>query len=118
MRNASSIEIPAILKVGKGALDNIGSYLKEASFCQVIIYFGNGLIDLFGTKVMESLKSEGIHVLEYREIDTVVIDDIISMAFSIPNQTQAVIAIGGGKVIDAGKYAAFLKNLPFISVPT
>ena len=118
MRNVSSIEIPAILKVGKGALDNIGSYLKEASFCQVIIYFGNGLIDLFGTKVMESLKAEGIHVLEYREIDTVVIDDIISMAFSIPNQTQAVIAVGGGKVIDAGKYAAFLKNLPFISVPT
>ena len=61
---------------------------------------------------MESLKAEGIHVLEYREIDTVVIDDIISMAFSIPNQTQAVIAVGGGKVIDAGKYAAFLKNLP------
>jgi glycerol-1-phosphate dehydrogenase [NAD(P)+] len=36
----------------------------------------------------------------------------------MPNKTQAVIAIGGGKVIDAGKYAAFLKNLPFISVPT
>jgi glycerol-1-phosphate dehydrogenase [NAD(P)+] len=40
------------------------------------------------------------------------------MAFALPNKTQAVIAIGGGKVIDAGKYAAFLKKLPFISVPT
>ena len=29
-----------------------------------------------------------------------------------------MISIGGGKVIDAGKYAAFLRNLPFISVPT
>lgn len=118
MRNASSIEIPAILKVGKGALDSIGTYMKEAAFHQVVIYFGNGLIDLFGTKVMDSLKAEGIHVLEYREMDTVVIDDIIQMAFAMPNKTQAVIAIGGGKVIDAGKYAAFLKNLPFISVPT
>ena len=118
MKNASSIEIPSILKIGKGALDSIGSYMKEAAFEQVVIYFGNGLIDLFGGRVMESLKQSGIHVLEYREIDTIDIDDIIGMAFSLPSKTQAVISIGGGKVIDAGKYAAFLKNLPFISVPT
>lgn len=118
MRNASSIEIPSILKIGKGALDNIGAYMKDASFKQVVIYFGNGLIDLFGEKVMESLKRDEINVLEYCEIDTIAIDDIIQMAFSMPNKTQAVIAIGGGKVIDAGKYAAFLKNIPFISVPT
>ena len=118
MNQAASISIPAILKVGNKALDNIGIYMKEADFGQVVIYFGNGLIDLFGTKVMASLKEEGIEVLEYREIDTVDIDDIIKMAFSMPNKVKAVISIGGGKVIDAGKYAAFLKNIPFISVPT
>ena len=118
MKNASSIEIPSILKIGNGTLGNIGTYLKDAAFKQVVIYFGNGLIDLFGEKVMESLKKSEINVLEYREIDTIEIDDIIGMAFSLPNKTQAVISIGGGKVIDAGKYAAFLKNLPFISVPT
>ena len=118
MRNASSIEIPSILKIGKGALDSIGAYMRDAGFKQVVIYFGNGLIDLFGEKVMESLRREEIDVLEYCEIDTVSIDDIIQMAFSMPNKTHAVVAIGGGKVIDAGKYAAFLKNLPFISVPT
>ena len=36
----------------------------------------------------------------------------------IPNKAKAGDPIGGGKVIDAGKYAAFLRNLPFISVPT
>lgn len=118
MRSASSIEIPSILKIGNGALDSIGEYMRNASLQQVVIYFGNGLIDLFGERVMESLKREGIGVLEYCEIDTIAIDDIIQMAFSMPSKTQAVIAIGGGKVIDAGKYAAFLKNLPFISVPT
>lgn len=114
----SSIAIPVILKVGKGALDGIGTYLKEEGFKQVVIYFGNGLIDLFGMKVMESLKKEGVNVLEYRELDTVSMDDIITLAFSMSNKTQAVISIGGGKVIDAGKYAAFLRNMPFISVPT
>ena len=68
--------------------------------------------------VMDSLKQEEITVLEYSELDTVDIDDIITLAFAMPNKTQAVISIGGGKVIDAGKYAAFLRNIPFISVPT
>lgn len=57
--------------------------------------------------VMDSLKQEGITVLEYSELDTVDIDDIITLAFAMPNKTQTVISIGGGKVIDAGKYAAF-----------
>jgi glycerol-1-phosphate dehydrogenase [NAD(P)+] len=118
MQMANSISIPAILKVGNGALKSIGIYMKEAGFDQVVIYFGNGLIEMFGIDVMESLKSSGVNVLEYRELDSVDIDDIITLAFSMPNKTKAVISIGGGKVIDAGKYAAFLKNLPFISVPT
>lgn len=40
------------------------------------------------------------------------------MAFSISPKAQAVIGIGGGKVIDAAKYMGFLKKLPFISIPT
>lgn len=113
-----SIAIPAILKVGRGALENIGSYLREENFKNAVIYFGSGLIELFGVKVMDSLKEAGIEVMEYREIDTVCIDDIVEMAFTLPNKVQVIIAIGGGKVIDAGKYTAFLRNLPFISVPT
>lgn len=113
-----SIAIPTILKVGKGALENIGGYLREENFKNAVIYFGNGLIELFGIRVMDSLKAADIEVLEYREIDTVCIDDIVEMAFTLPSKVQTIIAIGGGKVIDAGKYAAFLRGLPFISVPT
>lgn len=118
MKKNDNISIPVILKVGNGALSGLGKCLSEEDLTEVVIWFGNGLIDLFGMKVMESLKDAGIRVLEYRELDTVDIEDIISLAFSMPNHVKAVVAIGGGKVIDAGKYAAFLKGLPFISVPT
>ena len=118
MQNGNSIAIPAVLKVGSGVLKELGFCLKEAGFNQVVIYFGNGLIELFGTDVMESFRREGVEVLEYRELDTVAMDDIVTLAFSMPAKAKAVVSIGGGKVIDAGKYAAFLKNLPFISVPT
>ena len=118
MQAGNTIAIPSLLKIGSGVLKEMGSYLKAEGFKQVVIYFGNGLIDLFGMDVMNSLKREGITVLEYKELDTVDINDIITLAFAIPNKTQAVVSIGGGKVIDAGKYAAFLRNFPFISVPT
>ena len=118
MQARDSIAIPVILKVGKGVLKKIGAYLKAEELDQVVIYFGNGLIDLFGMDVMASLKEEGITVLEYSELDTVNMDDIITLAFSASNKAKAIISIGGGKVIDAGKYAAFLRKIPFISVPT
>ena len=105
MQTGKAISVPAILKVGNGTLNQLGSYLKGEGLKQVVIFLGNGLIDMFGETVMESLKKEEITVLEYSELDTVDIDDIITLAFSMPNKTQAVISIGGGKVIDAGKYA-------------
>lgn len=114
----SYIAIPTILKVGKGALNNLGKYLKSASLKNAVIYFGNGLIDMFGYNVMDSFKSEGIQVLEYRELDSIQIEDIIELAFDIDAKAQVIIGIGGGKVIDVAKYAAYLRKLPFISVPT
>ena len=114
----SHIAIPTILKVGQGTLNNIGIYMKDSGFRQAVIYFGNGLIEMFGYNVIESLSQEGITVLDYRELDSINIDDIINLAFSIDTKAQVIVGIGGGKVIDAAKYAAYLRKLPFLSVPT
>ena len=118
MMGGRYIAIPTILKIGKGTLGNLGAYLKANDMENAVIYFGNGLIDMFGMTVMKSLEEEGITVLEYRELDSIKIEDIIELAFSINVKTQAIVGIGGGKVIDAAKYAAYLRKLPFISVPT
>ncbi|MGN0155884.1 MAG: iron-containing alcohol dehydrogenase family protein [Lachnospiraceae bacterium] len=115
---ANHIAIPAVLKVEKGALKGLGGYIKACGMDNAVIYFGNGLIDMFGKEVMESLKEAGVHVLEYKEMDSVRIEDIIELAFSIDAKAQTIVGIGGGKVIDAAKYAAYLRKLPFFSVPT
>lgn len=114
----NEISIPYLLKIGAGALSNTGNYLKASGLEHVVIFFGNGLIDMFGERVLKSCREADIEVLNYKELDSVEIDDIIAEAFSLPVKTQAIIGIGGGKVIDFAKYAAFLKKLPFISVPT
>lgn len=117
-QNNSYIAIPTLLKVEPGALDQLGSYFREGHIQKVVIFFGNGLIDMFGSRVMKSLSDANIEVLEYQELDSVKLEDITSLAFTLPVKTQAVIGIGGGKVIDAAKYMGFLRKLPFISIPT
>lgn len=112
------IAIPALLKIGAGALDRLGTYLKELRLQKVVVLFGNGLIEMFGTTVMDSLRQEDIEILEYQELDSVSLEDLTTLAFSMPAKTQAVIGIGGGKVIDGAKYCGFLRDLPFISIPT
>ena len=96
MQIGKEMAIPSILKIGNGALGKIGGYLKTEGLDQVVLFFGNGLIDMFGELVMNSLKEADVNVLEYNELDTVDIDDIITMAFAIPNKAKAVISIGGG----------------------
>lgn len=114
----TEIGIPTILKVGENTLEKMGEYLADKELYKVVIYFGNGLINLFGDKVFAGMKEAGVEVLHYEELDTVKIDDLMNMAFSLPNDTQAVVGLGGGKVIDAAKYMCYLKKLSFVSVPT
>lgn len=116
--NGSHIAIPTILKVGKGTLKDIGSYIKDSRIENAVVYFGNGLVDMLGDTVLQSFQKENINVLEYKELDSIKIEDIIDLAFSIDSKAQIIVGIGGGKVIDAAKYAAYLRKLPFISVPT
>ncbi len=113
-----SVTIPTVLKVGNGMLDKIGQILIEKQIDKVVLFFGNDLIELFGSQVIDALSNAGVNVLSYMELDSICMQDVVELAFSMNNQSKAVIGIGGGKVIDAAKYAAFLKKLPFISVPT
>ena len=118
MTSNHSISIPLFLKVYDNALKDLGSILSNTGYQKVVIFFGNDLIDLFGSTVMESLKNSGIEVLSYRELDIIDMQEIMELAFSLPGKTQAVLGIGGGKVIDAAKYICYLKKLPFVSIPT
>lgn len=112
------ISIPLILKIESGVTAHIGDILKAEGITKVTILFGNGLVAMFGDTVFESFKKADVEVLHYQEMDTVDFKDISDLAFELPNKTQAIIGMGGGKVIDAAKYIGFLLKIPFISVPT
>ena len=114
----SEISIPTILRIDKGVLDEISRDLKAHDLDKVVVFFGNGLIDMFGERVTKACREAEVEILSYQELDDVNIESMTSMAFSISNKAKAVIGIGGGKVIDSAKYMGYLRQIPFISVPT
>ena len=77
---SSTIAIPSILKVGNDTLDEIGRYLKENGLENVVVYFGNGLIAMFGERVLESLRNNSIEVWDKKELESIDIDDIVAIA--------------------------------------
>ncbi|MDP4093683.1 MAG: iron-containing alcohol dehydrogenase family protein [Bacillota bacterium] len=116
---AHRISIPVILEVGPGKLDNLGQYIKKTGISKYVVFYGQGIREMFGEKVAQSLYSDNsLEFLEDHDFDDNFIEKLIPAAFAIPSQTEAIIGIGGGKVLDVAKYIAFLNNLPFISVPT
>ena len=93
MQTGKAISIPSILKVGNGTLNKIGEYLKSEELTSVVIFMGNGLIDMFGDAIMKSLADADITVLEYSQLDTVDKDDIIICFLIHLHRTAAAIAV-------------------------
>ncbi len=114
-----TIEIPTIMEVNSNILENVGSYIFRAGIKKVVVLFGDGIRELFGEKILQSINSNPqLDLLEIFDYDDIRIENLMPMAFSIPSIADAIIGVGGGKVLDAAKYIAFLRNLPFISIPT
>lgn len=112
------IAIPSILEVGKGNLKNTGLLIKKGAFTKAAIYFGEGIYDLFGDTITNSLKEAEIQAAHVGTVTDIDFQHIATKAFEIPNEVDVLIGVGGGKAIDAAKYMGFLRKLPFISIPT
>lgn len=112
------IAIPSILEVGKGNIEYIGNIIEKCMFKTVSLYFGEGIYELFGRIIEKSISKVGINISSIGEVKDINFQDIAVQAFEIPKDVELLIGIGGGKAIDAVKYMAFLRKIPFISIPT
>jgi glycerol-1-phosphate dehydrogenase [NAD(P)+] len=112
------IRIPSLLRIKPNALYKLGKYLRKNGFHRIALYYGEGIADLVGQKVEISLDSSEIHVVTEETVHGNDVAEIVSSAFRLPREAQAIVAVGGGVAVDFGKYAGFLSKRPVIAVPT
>lgn len=112
------IQIPSLLRIKPNALHKLGKYLRQEGFNHVALFWGEGIKELFNDTVQISLASAEISIIFERTVASNDIDEAFTVGKKLPQQVQAIVAIGGGKAIDFCKYLAFIKQLPQFAVPT
>lgn len=107
-----------VLKIGQGRISEVGITLREADISGKILYISDPIVDkLYGAIVRPQIESVGR--IKEQSVDR----NTISYAMEVAERTIAtdidcIVAMGGGKTLDVGKYAAFISKRPFLSIPT
>lgn len=101
---------PTRIEFGPGKENHIGSWLKDDKILRVMVVYGTGSIKVNGLydRVIQSLQNEKI---EYCELSDVVSNPILSKVYegithAREFQADAILAVGGGSVIDTAKAIA------------
>lgn len=107
-----------ILKVGRGVINNIAETLSTEKIVGKILYVSDDVVDkLYGNIVKKQIKEVGKLVEEFVTQNTIAYALMIAEKV-IETDICCIIGVGGGKVLDVCKYAAFITKRPFLSVPT
>lgn len=109
---------PSILRIGSGYINHIVEVLFKSGLKGKMLYVSGPIVDkLYGARVKYQLSSIGY--VEEEIIDYNTISYSMSLAERIISEDiDCIVGVGGGKVLDVSKYAAFISKKPFLSIPT
>lgn len=103
---------------GPGALDKLCEYAKAFSDSAILV-IGRTAQTQHGQRIAAMFEQSNVRLKQMvftGEITRAAVDAVV--AGSGDAQAGVVIAMGGGKVLDAGKAVALRLHLPYITVPT
>ncbi len=104
---------------GNGVMDRLGRYLSVISSSRPAVLMTTGGKRRFGDRVGKSLSGVGIeaHVESFRgECSIEEVKRLVNILRA--TEIDSVIAVGGGKCIDAAKCVAFRLDVPVVICPT
>lgn len=101
---------PTRIEFGKGKEKNIGQYINEYGYKNVLIIYGSQRVKKNGlfSSVANSLKEKGV---DFDEVGGVVSNPLLSktyecVAVAKNKNVDAILAVGGGSVLDTAKAVA------------
>ncbi len=113
-----SFSLPTKVVVGKQALRELGGVLGVWGFSSAALFTDEIVEKIVGREVAQELEDTGFNVTVH--LVGPATQEEFEKGRNLLKEVKAdvVIGLGGGRVIDAAKYAAHFENKPFISAPT
>jgi glycerol-1-phosphate dehydrogenase [NAD(P)+] len=116
--SATTISVPALVRVKPNALDRLGIYLARAGHFHVAILQSSGLKSELLQRALDGLVAEGITVDFQADVADASFEQAAGHLARLSSATQAIVGLGGGKALDTAKYVAFLADRTYYAVPT
>jgi glycerol-1-phosphate dehydrogenase [NAD(P)+] len=113
-----AVTVPTLLRIKPNASHRLGKYVAQCGWQHITVLLPSNLQSWYQQVVQPALESAGVTVLHRQDATSNTLDALSGLLNEIPAQTQAIVAIGGGRVIDAAKYVGHCLTLPVLSVPT
>jgi len=102
------IELPRRVLIGDGVISKVAEFTDTLNLSgESIVVCDHDTEEVAGRKVADKLGSK---VTTLREKD--------DLEKKVSKDAKFLLAVGGGRIIDATKIAAYKKKIPFISIPT
>jgi glycerol dehydrogenase len=104
---------------GEGVLDNTGKYLSliDTSRAGILISARGQQAD--GVRIIDSLKNAGIETVISTFNGECSLEEINMQVSHLTSESvDCLLAVGGGKCVDAGKCIAYRLGVPLVIVPT
>ena len=112
-----NVQLPREIHTGPGIITEIGEVCNTLlSQKNVTLVTGNTTKKIAGNQVIEILEDEHYDITEVI-VETATMQSVDTVVKESKNSV-AILAVGGGKVIDVGKMASTINKIPLISIPT
>ena len=112
-----TIETPLYIDIRKGALDDLASVLADqrvSNSGHIAVVMTEGGKKKFEARLKKAAPNAELYISPGNSLN-----DAKSLAENLrPKKFDAIVGVGGGRVIDLCKYAATLLEIPMISVAT
>ena len=107
-----------ILKIEAGSIRQVANVLEQRHISGKILYISDPVVDaLYGDIVRSQIESIG--PIKQEIVDNNTISYSMNVAERvIADEVKCIVAMGGGKVLDVCKYAAYIAKTSLLSIPT